>query len=726
MKVLRVICISLISTVFSAPSFAEAPLFSDDDLLEFEDSGFDLPAFDENFVPVVLTATRIQQHQSDVPASVTILDSEFITNLGTNNLAEILRYVPGIMMAPDKNNNVDSLNYHGGESALPKNLQVLVDGRSMYRAGLSSVSWYEMPVAIQDIDRIEVVRGPNSASYGANAYQAVINILTKHPSDTYGTSLSYENGESGQNDLFLRQGGRIGENDYRVTYTQKRNEGFDTGRDTRRSQFLNAEAYRHLGSAGELDLTLIVGDAKRDLENQSYQVNDNFMSEKRSEIGVQWTKDFNSKHQILIKAYGTYYEQGQRMDVADVPNYVLDDNLAALFELDKDNADDLITATGAAIAAGDLSIVSNFIAALPTEQQAYASSFATTYSAPGAIQEISGSIDAHLEEFRGDIEVQDTYIYSDALTFVSGLSFRRDVVDSDHYFDGKLFNNTTRIFGSVTWKPIEEVNLHLGAMVEEEEFSDSVFSPRAAINYKISPSESLRYVYSESVRSPDFFEQFAQWALVVENPSTALPNGNTYYQVGRGPGMLDHQKIVSNEIGYYGRLNEYALELDVRLFHEEESNVLYQTLTVDDFEADTGHSIDHSGIEWQIQSEPLPGTLLRMTGAYVEVDPSKKDSGAKLRVYAKETATLTWMQSWGNQFSSTLNYFLVKELDDTNSSTSRNRIERIDGRIAKGLDVASLDAQVYLNFQHDLADKEYLWESYTDSTRLVVGIGVNF
>ena len=143
MKVLRVICISLISTVFSALSFAEAPHFSDDDLLQFEDSGFDLPAFDENFVPVVLTATRIQQHQSDVPASVTILDSEFITNLGTNNLAEILRYVPGIMMAPDKNNNVDSLNYHGGESALPKNLQVLVDGRSMYRAGLSSVSWYE-------------------------------------------------------------------------------------------------------------------------------------------------------------------------------------------------------------------------------------------------------------------------------------------------------------------------------------------------------------------------------------------------------------------------------------------------------------------------------------------------------------------------------------------------------------------------------------------------------
>jgi len=734
MQFIRIISISLMGLLGTEATFADDHILGDDsDMMGFEESGlggsgFDLPAFDSNLVPVVLTATRIQQHQSDVPASVTILDSEFIQNLGTNNLAEVLRYVPGIMMGPDKNNNVDSLNYHGGESALPKNLQVLVDGRSMYRAGLASVSWYEMPVAIADIDRIEVVRGPNSASYGANAYQAVINILTKHPGDTYGTTVSYEAGESGQEDVFFRQGGRINETDYRVSYTQKRHEGFDGLDDTRKSQFMNIESYRQLGAAGELELSFVLGDAKRDRENQSFQINDNFMSERRSEMGAKWTKDLSNKHQVQVKAYATYFEQSQKIAVAEVPNYVLDNDLRELYDLDHDNADNLIAATAAAIGAGDLSIVTDYIASLPAEQQELASSFANKYAAPGAIGMVSGVINAALEEFRFDIEIQDTYIYSQGLTLVSGASFRRDVVDSDHYFDGMLFSNTSRIFGSITWESSDNVSWHLGAMAEKEELSDLVFAPRAAVNYKISPSESFRYVYSESVRSPDFFEQFAEWALEVENPQPSeILNGSTYYQVGRGPGEIDHQKIVSNEVGYYGRLNDYALELDVRIFYEKESNVLYQSLKVDDFEADTGNTIDHTGIEWQAQVQPWSDTRLRMTAAYVEVDPSK-ESVSKLRIYAKETATVSWMQSWGYKLSSSLNYFIVKDLDDTKSKPERKRIERIDGRLVKGLNIAGIDTEVYMNFQHDISDDSYLWDgySYTEKTRIVVGAGVNF
>jgi iron complex outermembrane receptor protein len=637
-------------------------------------------------------------------------------------------------MGPDKNNNVDSLNYHGGESSLPKNLQVLVDGRSMYRAGLASVSWYEMPVAIADIDRIEVVRGPNSASYGANAYQAVINILTKHPSDTYGTTLSFEAGENGQEDVFLRQGGRISETDYRVSYTQKNDDGFSNSNDTRNTRFLNFDSYKHLGSGGELELSVVVSDSERDLRKKVtvgegdnevvIQTNDNEVNETRSEVGIQWTKDFSNKHQLSVKSYITYFEQKQLVQVAGVPNLYLDSDLLALNALSSDNADILIAAVGS----GNLSAAVAFIDTLPTDQQVLATNFVTTYST-GAIGNISGDINANLDEFRFDIELQDTYIYNSNLTFVSGVSFRRDVVDSEHYFDGELYSNTSRMFGSITWKPNDKTNLHLGGMIEKEEFSDSVFSPRAAINYKISPSESLRYVYSESVRSPDFFEQFANWTLEVENvPQSNLLNGNTFYKVGRGPGMIEHQKIVSNELGYYGRLNDYAAELDVRLFHEAESKVLYQSLSVDDFIAENDNTIDHFGIEWQVQVNPFSNTLLRMTAAYVEVDTSREDNGAKLRVYAKETATATWMQGWGSRVSTTLNYFIVKDLDDTNVNSNRTRIERFDGRISKGLNLASIDADIYMNFQHDISSDTYLWDStyYTDSTRLVLGASVAF
>ena len=216
---------------------------------EFED----LPEFDEFSVPVVLTATRIQQHQADVPASVTILDSELIKQLGAKSLSELLRYVPGIMVGPDNNNNSDAVHYHGGPAALPKNLQVLINGRSMYRSGVAAVSWFEMPVALEDIRRIEVVRGPNASSYGANAYQAVINILTKHPADTYGTSVSYSQGNNGEDDIYLRQGGKIGETNYRVSFTQKKDDGFDEQDDSRMAKFIDFESHRQLDSGGELE-----------------------------------------------------------------------------------------------------------------------------------------------------------------------------------------------------------------------------------------------------------------------------------------------------------------------------------------------------------------------------------------------------------------------------------------------------------------------------------------
>ncbi len=741
MQCIRIISISLMGLLGTEASYADDDILAGDpgmtgfEALGFDEPNFDLPTFDSNLVPIVLTATRIQQHQSDVPASVTILDSEFITNLGTNNLAEVLRYVPGIMMGPDKANNVDSLNYHGGESSLPKNLQVLVDGRSMYRAGLASVSWYEMPVAIADIDRIEVVRGPNSASYGANAYQAVVNILTKHPGDTYGTSISYEVGENGQNDMYFRQGGRISEADYRVSYTQKSDDGFSDSNDTRNTQFLNFDSYKHLGSVGELELSVVVSDSERDLRKKvtvgevEIQINDNEVSEARSEVGIQWTKDFSSKHQLSVKSYVTYFEQKQLVQVAGVANFFLDSGLSALNAIDPDSADTLLAATSAAINNSDNSIAYGYSATLSADQKFLADKFLDRYLVPGAIGYISGDINANLDEFRFDIEVQDTYIYNSNLTFVSGVSFRRDVVDSDHYFDGELYSNTSRMFGSITWQPNDNTSLHLGGMVEKEEFSDTVFSPRAAINYKVSPSESIRYVYSESVRSPDFFEQFANWTFDVENATPFnILNGNTFYQVAIGSGAIDHQKIVSNEIGYYGRLNRYALELDVRVFHEAESNVLYQSLNLEDFSADNDNTIDHTGIEWQIQINPLTDTLVRMTAAYVELDTSREDNGAKLRIYAKETATATWMQGWANQISTTLNYFIVKDLDDTNENSESTRIERIDGRISKGLSVASIDANIYMNFQHDISSDSYLWDStyYTDSTRLVLGASVDF
>lgn len=85
-------------------------------------------------------------------------------------------------------------------------MQVLVDDRSVYRPAFAQVDWTDIPLALEDIERIEVFRGPNTVSYGANALMAVINILTKAPSQTHGTRLKVTHGQRGINDWFASQG----------------------------------------------------------------------------------------------------------------------------------------------------------------------------------------------------------------------------------------------------------------------------------------------------------------------------------------------------------------------------------------------------------------------------------------------------------------------------------------------------------------------------------------
>jgi len=746
------------------------------DSLAMNLSEFNLPEFNEYSVPVVLTATRLQQHQADVPASVTILDEHFIKQIGAQSLAELFRYVPGMMVGPDNNNNSDAVHYHGGPASLPKNLQVLINGRSMYRSGLAAVSWYEMPVALEDIKRIEVVRGPNAASYGANAFQAVINILTKHPADTYGSTVSLQGGNNGEENVYLKQGGRLGSSDYRVSFSKKNTDGFEVENDSRMSQFVDFEHYYQGANAGELETSVVLLDSKRQIiEPFDYQTNVNEVKEQRIEVGTRWTKDFSSKHQVQVSAYASRYNQIQTLEVRDVPVPVFDQDLKSLFdssplfiEGEKTSVDafkkeikkgdqqalNYYSTLSAADKAqlgfiniyslGQPALVSDFLNAYDAEygrtdaQKDLTSSFINTYSTsidPSSL--VGGQINADLDEYRYDIEIQDTYVYSPTLTFVTGASFRRDEVNSQTYFNGRLKNDTTRLFASASWKAGAAANLHLGLMAEEESDADLVFAPRAALNYKFTPNQSMRVVYSEAVRSPDLFEQNAHWSLTLENPTSANLNGTTFYQTQQGPDNLDHQYIRSYELGYYGRFNQLNSEMDIRLFYEDLTDVFYQSLTLEEIETINNIEMQFQGVEVQLSMSPCSKGQLRWVGAYVDadtnvesVDPTSVNrEQVLLRVYARNTHTLSWLQRWGESASSSVSYILANEYDDMNiNKQDRSLLERIDVKLLKTLNMPDMSIDLTANLQHDLSSDPYIWgvNMYEKDTRIQFSAALNF
>lgn len=719
---------------YGATIAAEETFNSDElNLSAFDD--FELPEFDEYSVPVVLTATRIQQHQSDVPASVTILDSDLIKRLGVKNLPELLRYVPGMMIGPDRNNNADSVHYHGGPAALPKNLQVLVNGRSMYRAGLAAVSWYELPVAMEDIRRVEVVRGPNSATYGANAYQAVINILTKHPSDTYGFSVVAEAGDNGDHYRYLKHGGRLADTDYRVSYTHKATDHFkdftddecvNPCRDDKFSQFLNLETHKQLASSSEIETSVVLHQSEKYMANPNdFQANDNLLEETRAEFALRFTKDLSSKHQIKVSTYLTQFHQRQAVDVENVPLGLLDEDLMALYLINPDAAEEF-RATFTQPSSLDLN---------DPQQVSLSDALVARYANPlDAAVLINGTVNADLDETRFDVEIQDTLIYSSSLTLVSGLSFRKDVVDSDHYFNGELTNTTSRIFGSATWEAIEDVNLHLGIMGEKESQLDMVFAPRVAVNYKLAPSQSLRWVYSESVRSPDFFEQDAYWNFRVDNaqPSENL-NGTTYYQIAQSDKELDHQKIVSRELGYYGRFNALDLELDVKYFVEEQTDVIYQSIRLEGIESVDDNSIEFEGMELQAQLAPWQDGLLRFVGAHIEAEVDSPSGEVEpqtlLRVHAKDQIVFSWFQDWHPKFSSSVSYAHYSKYGQMDEDVEdRTRLEQVDINLYSDLKVNGMDVELSLRGQKDLASKHIIdaRNQYEDDSRIQIAARINF
>ena len=178
-------------------------------------------------LPVVASVTRLPQPLSEAPGAVTVIDRDMIRAPGARNFADLLRLVPGFQVTPP-NQEGAVVAYHGlsNEEYTPR-VQVLIDGRSQYSPLFKSgVNWNLLPVVLENIDRIEVMRGSNTVSYGSNAYLGVVNIITLDASQTQGWMISANHGNASIRDETLRWGGKAANADIRMTYRQLSDDGF--------------------------------------------------------------------------------------------------------------------------------------------------------------------------------------------------------------------------------------------------------------------------------------------------------------------------------------------------------------------------------------------------------------------------------------------------------------------------------------------------------------------
>lgn len=145
---------------------------------------------------IVVTASRSEQSLHDAPASMTVLTAADIAAIPTDDYGDLLRNVPGLNVSQMSARDIQ-ITGRGATSSLATSELVLLDGRTLYLDFFGFVMWDFLPVNPAEIKQIEVVRGPGSAVWGANALAGVINLITKTPAEMAGTSVLLGAGDLG-------------------------------------------------------------------------------------------------------------------------------------------------------------------------------------------------------------------------------------------------------------------------------------------------------------------------------------------------------------------------------------------------------------------------------------------------------------------------------------------------------------------------------------------------
>lgn len=167
----------------------------------------------------ITSVSKKEESLSDAAAAVFVITGEDIRRSGVTSVPEALRMAPGVEVARiDANKWAISIRGFNGRFA--NKLLVLIDGRSVYSPISSGVFWDEQDTLLEDIDRIEVIRGPGATLWGVNAVNGVINIITKHAKDTQGVLLTAGSGTEEKAFGGFRLGGHIGESTFYRVYAK--------------------------------------------------------------------------------------------------------------------------------------------------------------------------------------------------------------------------------------------------------------------------------------------------------------------------------------------------------------------------------------------------------------------------------------------------------------------------------------------------------------------------
>lgn len=401
-------------------------------------------------IPPVVTASRLPQLPQDAPGVVTVLDRQFIESVGARDVAELLRFVPGFFLGVPRGGQ-PVVAYHGLSSQIAQRVQVIVDGRSLYAPYLfGGIDWSALNIDVSDIDRIEVVRGSNSSTFGANAFLGVVSITTRTAAQAAGFGVQWTRGNNGIQG-FVARWGAIGPGwGFRLTGGSRADDGLNGLADQRRREHLDAQGQWQLNGRDEL---IVQAGAVRSSAGLGFprQASD---PERRglsdSQFGLIRLNRVTGHNQMAILTLSHTVDRGaDRFDLFLTPRDTLTVDYARRAERT-------------------------------------ALDYWQTFAWSNTTRAVWG-----LELRRDSVRAPQLFNTSE--------------------WQG---THSLRGYANGEWQPSPRLTLNVGASVENEAISGQQFAPRGFINFKLAPGHTLKLGNSSALRTPSLFEQRSDWRLV--------------------------------------------------------------------------------------------------------------------------------------------------------------------------------------------------------------------
>ena len=539
-------------------------------------------------LPIVLYASRLEQPIDSLPNAVTVIDQDMIKASTAMTIPELLRLVPGFQVA-NASGNEPVATYHGISDYHARRMQVLIDGRSVYIQTFGGLVWDVLPISIEDIERIEVVRGTNAASYGSNAFLGVINIVTKNPSVMQGSLIRTDIGEDGRFSTIARTTQHQGAFAYSLSAQYVESDGFADRYDDLQAGHVNFRGNWQINARDSLELGFgyrhaiagqgFEGDLIQPLRDRTFDYQ--FQS-------VKWQRIFGANDELQVH----FYHNALRLKDATFPVSIAD-------------------------AIGRVATVPG----VTPEELAFLT---------GRVNDLIG-IDYGFTDHRYDLEVQRIQPLNDNARVVWGGGFRQDQTRSAGLIRaGKEMRNQWRAFGNLEWSLTPQTLLHLGAMLEDTNDLDTTVSPRIALNQRLHENHSLRFSATRAYRYPSMLESYAEVDLLWEDGSgKVLCNGLSCLR-WYGTGMPSPEKMDAYEIGYFGRFFDDRVTLDVKLFDNRLTAMISEEKrVVDGVFGNPETSVwgnnwtaRHQGLETQLQYRDAKN-LWHLAHSYIDVTESK-------------------------------------------------------------------------------------------------------